>query len=186
MRRLIGLLTCALLAITAISAGRAAYPATPSPVATPFDCPVIQPSGKQPPEIANLGGMDGLGNDALWVSLVMWSERPGIVEVPNDDHLLPDGTVQDLKWAWYRYERGVLTIEGRRLDKHAQPLRAWIPEGYGDTGFQVSGITFPADGCWEITGHLGDSNSVTIVVQVIYPNGFIPLGTPEAESSPTP
>ena len=112
MRRLFGLLICALLAFAALSSGRAANPATPSPMATPFDCPITRPSGKQPPEVANLGGMDGFGNDALWVSLVMWSEQPGIVEVPNDDHLLPDGTVQDLKWAWYRY--ALRQIDDRR------------------------------------------------------------------------
>ncbi|HYP60596.1 MAG TPA: hypothetical protein VEQ36_09240 [Thermomicrobiales bacterium] len=184
MRRLFGLLICALLAFAALSSGRAANPATPSPMATPFDCPITRPSGKQPPEVANLGGMDGFGNDALWVSLVMWSEQPGIVEVPNDDHLLPDGTVQDLKWAWYRYASGKLTIEGHRLDAPAPPLTAWIPEGYGDTGFQVSGITFPTDGCWELTGHLDGTASLTFILLVKYPLEFVPK--PAAVPTRTP
>ena len=49
--------------------------------------------------------------------------------------------------------------------------------------FQVSGITFPTDGCWEITGRLGDA-SLNFVVLVVYPDGFPPVGTPTAESIP--
>ena len=184
MGRLLGLLACALLAITVIPVGQAADPETLSPIATPFDCPITQPGGKQPPEIADLGRMDGLGNDALWVSLVMWSEQPGIVEVPNDSHLLPDGTVQEMKWAWYRYEPGKLTIEGRRLNAPAPPLIGDVPAGYGLTGFQVGGLTFPTDGCWEITGTVGSKGSLTFVVQVIYPKGFTPIGTPIAVETP--
>jgi len=184
MRRWIGALICVLLAVAALSAGGAAYPATPSAVATPFDCPITQPSGKQPPEVADLGRMDGLGNDALWVSLVMWSEQPGIVAVPNDDHLQPDGRVIELKWAWYRYASGRLTITGQRLDAPAPPLEADVPDGYGKTGFQVSGLTFPTDGCWQITGQVGDAEPITVVVDVIYPNGFTPAGTPVASPSP--
>jgi hypothetical protein len=188
MGRWIGVLVCALLSVAAITAASAASPATPSSSPTAFDCPISRPSGKQPPEIADLGCMDGIANDALWVSLVMWSEQPGIVEVPNDSHLLPDGTVQEMKWAWYRYAAGKLTIEGHRLDAPAPPLIGEVPDGYGLTGFQVSGITFPTDGCWEITGHLGDAANLTIVVLVKYPQGFAPEppATPAATPSDCP
>jgi len=174
MNRWIGALICMLLTVATISAASAGSPATPSPAATEPNCPITKPGGKQPPEIANLGRMDGIANDALWVSLVMWSEQPGIVEVPDDSHLLPDGTVQEMKWAWYRYTPGKLSIEGHRLDAPAPPLIGEVPDGYGPTGFQVSGITFPSDGCWEITGRLGGTVSLTFVVQVIYPAGFAP------------
>jgi hypothetical protein len=184
MRRTIGLLCCLLLTVAGLAASATAKPGNPTPVATPFDCPITEPGGKQPPEVANLGGMQGLGNDALWVSLVMWSEQPGIVAVPNDDHLQPDGRVIEMKWAWYRYVSGHLTISGQRLDAPAPPLDADIPDGYGSTGFQVSGITFPTDGCWQITGQVGDAGSITVVVDVIYPNGFTPVGTPIASPSP--
>jgi hypothetical protein len=35
------------------------------------------------------------------------------------------------------------------------PVRAETPDGYGDTGFQASGIIFPAEGCFEIVGEAG-------------------------------
>jgi hypothetical protein len=50
---------------------------------------------------------------------------------------------------------GELTITGHRLDGKASPLRADIPSGYGATGFLPSGIYFPTEGCWEVTGAVG-------------------------------
>lgn len=171
------------LALAIAGAASTAQFGTSTPAATPFDCPITVPGGKQPPEVANLGRMDGFGNDALWASLVMWSEKPGIVMVPDDDHLQPDGRVIEMKWAWYRYQPGTLEIGGRRLDAPAPPLEAWIPDGYGDRGFQVSGITFPSNGCWEITGRVGE-RCLTFVVLVVWPEDFTPHATPRAEASP--
>jgi hypothetical protein len=61
---------------------------------------------------------------------------------------------------------GKLTIHGKRLDASAPPLRADIPEGYGDTGFQATGLIFPTEGCWEVTGKVGQT-SVTFVTRVV-------------------
>jgi hypothetical protein len=182
MGRWIGVLTCALL-VAAISAVSAASPATPSPAATPFDCPVTQPNGIQPPPGANVFGKGNgdYGNDVLWTSLWIWGE--GAVNIPDDDHLQPDGRIVDMKWAWYRFVPGTLRITGRRLDAPAPPLES-DTSGYGEIGFNASGITFPTVGCWEITGTVGDKGSLTFVVQVIYPKGFIPSGTPAASSTP--
>jgi hypothetical protein len=147
---------CALL--LAVQAATAADPATPGD-ASPAACPVTQPNGNEPPGAGRHPG--GYGNDALWTNLWMWGE--GLVPVePNPDR--PGETQGPGKWAWYRYIPGELTIEGRRLDGSAPPLRAWIPD-YGLIGFQVSGLDFPAPGCWEVTGHAG-GESLTFVVQV--------------------
>jgi hypothetical protein len=72
-----------------------------------------------------------------------------------------------MKWPWWRLARGPLTIEGRRLDGAAAPLRAHIPAGYGQTGFQSSGLLFASPGCWEVTGHLGEAtlSFVTMVIR---------------------
>ncbi|HEV2124314.1 MAG TPA: hypothetical protein VGW38_16290 [Chloroflexota bacterium] len=72
-----------------------------------------------------------------------------------------------IKWAWYRYARGKPTIEGRRLDAPAPPLRADIPEGYSG-GFQPMYLIFPTAGCWEVTGRVGGASLtfVTLVVKV--------------------
>lgn len=79
----------------------------------------------------------------------------------------PDGSLS-MKFSWWREAglRGKLTIHGRRLDAPASPLRAYIPEGYIDTGFQVSGLIFPTEGCREVTGEVGDS-SLTFVTRVV-------------------
>jgi hypothetical protein len=60
---------------------------------------------------------------------------------------------------------GRLRIEGRRLDASASPLRAEVPDGYGDLGFQASSVIFPTPGCWEVTGRVNDA-SVTFVTKV--------------------
>jgi hypothetical protein len=70
-----------------------------------------------------------------------------------------------VKFGWWRGEAGALRIEGRRLDAPA-PLAARIPEGYGDAGFQASGILFPTQGCWEVTGRVGGA-SLTFVTLVL-------------------
>ncbi|MET0939657.1 MAG: hypothetical protein ABWY51_10590, partial [Gaiellaceae bacterium] len=65
-----------------------------------------------------------------------------------------------------RAARGALRIEGRRLDGAAPPLSTSIPDGYGPTGFQASGVTFPTEGCWEVTGRVGNA-SLTFVTLVL-------------------
>lgn len=143
--------------------------AAPTSVAS---CPVTQPNGNNPPEFGETippqpydGYEGGYGNASLWTNLWMWGE--GEVPVPVT-HVQPDGAFGPMKWAWYRYVPGRLDIEGRRLDAPASPLQADIPTGYGGFGFQVSGITFPSAGCWEITGRLGDER-LTFVTLVIAP-----------------
>lgn len=86
---------------------------------------------------------------------------PGCVE--------PDGYL-GMKWPWWRSVNGPLAIEGRRLDGSARPLRANIPNGYGDTGFQSSGLLFDGPGCWEVTGRVGDA-SITFVTLVTMTGG---------------
>jgi hypothetical protein len=41
-----------------------------------------------------------------------------------------------------------------------------VPDGYGDSGFQSSGITLPSEGCWQVTGRVGDA-SLTFVTLVL-------------------
>ena len=40
------------------------------------------------------------------------------------------------------------------------------PEGYGEIGFQPTGILFAGPGCWEVTGRVGDA-SLTFVTLVV-------------------
>jgi hypothetical protein len=128
---------------------------------------VTQPNGDVPPELVvdpdEFEG--GYGNDALWTNVWMWGEDG--VDVPST-HAQSDGSLGPMKWAWYRYVPGELTIEGRLLDGEASALRVEMPDGYGDSGFQPVGLIFSRAGCWEITGSV-DGQSLTFVVMVKEP-----------------
>jgi hypothetical protein len=71
-----------------------------------------------------------------------------------------------MKFGWWRVASGRLHITGQRLDGPAPPARAHVPDGYGDTGFQASGVDFPTEGCWEVTGTL-PTTSLSFVTFVI-------------------
>jgi len=99
--------------------------------------------------------------------VVLWPEGGKVAFRPGGPgFVLPDGSLS-MKFGWWRGTPGKLTIEGKRLDAPALPLRAWIPEGYGDIGFQATMLIFPTVGCWEVTGEVGNSKSLTFVTQVI-------------------
>jgi hypothetical protein len=97
------------------------------------------------------------GNDAL------------IVLLPNDGILRASDPARGLqggvKFAWWRIARGELAITTRRLDATTAPQAADVPSGYGDTGFQVSGLNFPEAGCWQVSGTVG-AKTLTFVVNV--------------------
>ena len=97
------------------------------------------------------------GNDAL------------IVVLPNDGTFHPSdperGPTGGVKLGWWRLAHGDLTITTRRLDAPSTPLPAHVPSGYGDVGFQATGVNFPAAGCWEVVGVVG-GHTLTFVVAV--------------------
>ena len=121
-------------------------------------CQVTLPNEMHPPGERVIDGHHhgNHGNGKLWTGL------------PTDGKVLiapeKDGSL-GWKFPWWRAVNGRLTITGRRLDAHGDPLRASIPGGYGETGFQASGVYFPTEGCWEITGRAGDAE-LTFVVEV--------------------
>jgi hypothetical protein len=118
-------------------------------------CPITRSNGSKPP--GPTWGAEFHGNGALWVGLwesnvVVWEAgRAGVVRA---------------KFGWWRGVPGELRIDGRRLDAPAPPLTASVPDGYGDSGFQSTAITFSSGGCWEVTGRVGEA-SLTFVTLVI-------------------
>jgi hypothetical protein len=150
------------------SAGKATMPDNSSD-----SCPVTRPNGSQPP-VKNFGGKvtyspsyrgsrDGYvegshGNGKLWTVL----PPDGKLVIPTDVISYHGGLW--MKSLWWRGIRGNLTIRGRRLDG-AGKLHVAPQNGYGETGLLVTGVTFPSEGCWEITGKADDSE-LTFVVEV--------------------
>lgn len=134
--------------------------ATPTPCVAPQEsaaaCPLTQPPDPAlipPPSVASTrltAAEFWYGNDALWLGLPM------------------SGVMWSRKVMWWRTATGQLTIEGKRLDGPAPPLSATISSGYGDTGFQASGLNFPTTGCWEVTGQVA-GKELHFVVTVVPP-----------------
>ncbi len=134
----------------------------PVTIADLAQCPVTRP-GRAPASIqdALFGSGSADGNSRLWVGGL----GDGGVIAADNGFINPDGSV-GWKLGWWREVSGDLTITGQRLDAGAAPLESDVPSGYGQTGFQASGLTFPTEGCWQITGHVGAA-SLTFVTFVI-------------------
>jgi hypothetical protein len=103
---------------------------------------------------------DWYGNDALWVRLPPTGVLPAEPESPGF------GT----KFPWWRTLPGKLLVTAQRLDGPTGSFTADIPDGYGNLGFQVSGLGWSAPGCWRVTGTVqGHSLTFTVWVQVFGP-----------------
>lgn len=138
--------------------------------APPAACPVTIPrkSSTLPKDI--FGSGSAYWNDSLFVG-GLWPDGTVVFRPGGPGVVLPDGSLS-MKFGWYRADglRGKLTITGKRLDAPAPPLRADVPDGYGDTGFQATALIFPTEGCWQVTGKVG-STSLTFVTRVIRVRG---------------
>ena len=128
-------------------------------------CLVTVPRDVGPPGVSPddfFGWASSYGNGRLWVG-GLWPS--GVINA-GPEYVAKDGSV-GMKFGWWRAAPGKLAITGRRLDAPAPPARGFVPDGYGDTGFQASGVDFPTEGCWEVTGALPTTRLkfVTLVVK---------------------
>lgn len=161
------------------AASQALFVSQPLPTSVAPECPVTIPNGNVPPYNPFPNPSLHHGNGALWTVLT----PDGVLRV-DSRFTQPDGSIR-MKFMWWRAGEGAgpLSIEGRRLDASAPPAIASIPSGYNDDGFQASSITFPTEGCWEITGKAGTS-SLTFVLFVVRvpdsatPEPIFPVDTP--------
>lgn len=144
-------------------------------------CPVtlnntrVAPPGDRPRLEA--GGNAYFTTGELWVAL--W---PGGVTRAGPRG--PDGYLE-MKFPWWRGGRGRLRISGRRLDAPARPLRARVPGGYGDSGFQATEIEFPSPGCWRVRARAGRA-SLTFVTLVPQPGSATTGLRPSADRGAAP
>jgi hypothetical protein len=140
-----------------------APPTVAVPAPDPGRCPVTIANGDGPPGERAYAGFHG--NGALWTTLPIGGiDRGGTPE--------PDGSTGQ-KYGWWTVgTKGGLAIEGRRLDAVAPaPLRARVNRGWPQTPFAdvpggrfwSSAVSFPTEGCWQVTGRVG-ATSLTFVV----------------------
>jgi hypothetical protein len=98
-------------------------------------CPVTSPGG----DLRFGDGDFNYGNDSLGVAL--WPNGKLVAgRLPDggsNAEAKPDGSIR-AKLGWWRAVEGRLSIDGVRLHDSAPPLRAFIPLGYGPTGFQAT------------------------------------------------
>ncbi len=103
-----------------------------------------------------------LEDDGRWV---FWPDGPG--EIGEDGKLR-------IKWGWWRTVEGDVKISGARLDANAprmpEEILRGVEDGYQETGFHPSLLTFPSEGCWEITARVGEE-SLSFVMLVILRDG---------------
>ena len=124
---------------------------------TPFltkGCKSTPASGTAPTRaLADLSG-------TWWVQNHVW------VAVAGDFHgagfrAVPAGQ----KVAWYRERPGSLRVYAKRLDPSAPAeFKSDVPSGYRTIGFQPSGLTFGAPGCWALTAVVGTQRARFVVV----------------------
>jgi hypothetical protein len=130
----------------------AACSGAPPLVITPGNtCPVTEPIWAMPPEDAAVQGSPEPGyyyvNDdrSMWAS-AWWHGQ--------EDHQLRVGE-EGVKVGWFRPAGATLEITGQRIDAQAPALEAHVPCCY-PTRFQATGLYFPAEGCWEVTGRAAE------------------------------
>jgi len=141
----------------------------PSQAKVPGGCPVTVANGYVPPGAPSTFYGNGL----------LATSAPGVITQRPD----MNGWVS-MKFPWWG--AGVpakpLKIVGRSLELSLTPLTALrvhdgfaasVNEGHVEgsprgTRFWASGVTFPTDGCWQVTGIVGSVRlSVVVLVQTI-------------------
>lgn len=134
-----------------------------APDATTNACDVTTPNGV---DAGAEAAAVSHGNQHISVGpFGLWPNGTVVFRPGGPGFVAGDGSL-GMKFGWQRGVRGQLEIGGRRLDAPAAPLRAEVPHGYGDIGFQPTHLVFSAPGCWEVTGRVGDA-SLTFVTKVV-------------------
>lgn len=128
--------------------------------ATTAICSPTEPVWAKPPDDTAVQGSPDFGyyfineDESIWAA-AWWTEQAVT-------YLRAGGT--GIKTGWFRPAGATLAITGERLDAQAPPLEAHIPCCY-PTRFQATGLSFPTEGCWEVTARAAD-NELSFVVQV--------------------
>ena len=128
-------------------------------------CKTTLPTGGTPP------GEDPSPN--VYTNGRLYTGLPINGEILADDSFIePDGSIS-WKFGWWRAPgvgaAGDLRITGHEITTGVA-ITASIPDGYGQR-FQASGITFPTEGCYEITATTGDTH-LTFVTKVTKVKGL--------------
>jgi hypothetical protein len=149
--------------VAACLMGAVAFAQTPAP--TEPACAVTSKNGLGLAHRVGQGAAGNHGNEGRTIATSLWPDGTVTFKPGGPGCIEEDGAMW-MKWPWWhegKHKR--LTIEGRRLDGTAPPLRAWVPDGYAGE-FQSSALIFPTAGCWQVTGTV-DDQALTFVVRAV-------------------
>jgi hypothetical protein len=123
-------------------------------------CLISEPTWLLPPDDSAVDNPPAYGyyftnEDQSILASAWWTDG-------NEGYLLANEN--GMKIGWFRPEGAALKITGRRLDGWAPALDAHVPCCY-PTRFQATGLTFPTEGCWEVTAK-ADDKLLSFVVKV--------------------
>ena len=124
-------------------------------------CPVTEPEWLKPPEDTAVLNAPEYGHyfanaDHSILASAWWTEQ---------EYYYLTASEKGIKTGWFRPAGATLEITGQRTDGKAPPLEASVPCCY-PTQFQATGLTFPTEGCWEVTAKAADSElSFTVWVE---------------------
>lgn len=150
----------------------AVIPASTPPV---FSCPVTLPSDNRPPRKSDPFDENESTHyeNGIWVSV----PSDGVLELTSDDEIVfgPLAGWRSQTVTWMRADgiEGWIIVSGQRLDAESDlsPQTPLSPQRqYVRVGTVTTGIAFPSEGCWEVTGIVtsparGDA-AITWVVDV--------------------
>ena len=133
-------------------------------------CAVTAPNHRPLPDIvrakagmpADTTSLPFHGNGQIWTSL--WPEGTVVFRKGGPGFVFPDGSLK-MKFLWLMAGDGPLTLEGRRLDGEAGPLRSEMSDGFVGRGFQPSYLIFATAGCWEVTAK-SNGSALSFVTRV--------------------
>jgi hypothetical protein len=148
-----------LLGVLTIALQPNAQPVVEGKSCTPS--PLIRASAPPDPNADPVGPVDWYINAdrTIWAGPVPAGGWPSGGELHTGTKV-----VKGQKTYWVRPAGTPLLISGRRLDGSAPPVEAHIPCCY-PTGFQIVGLFFPREGCWEVHAKAGKSE-LRFVTQV--------------------
>lgn len=155
--------------------------AWPAAAQTPVDavCPVTLPNDRRPPaRLDPFEPGDAVHyEDGIWVTI-----PPDGDLVLGKDNEIGYGKLQGWRTmtvTWMRADgvEGWVIVSGERLDEPSDlsPRTPLSPQRqYVQAGFVKTGIAFPSEGCWQLTGTVGD-HKITWVVDVRFVDEVGPL-----------
>jgi hypothetical protein len=133
-------------------------------------CSVTVPNRRIPPGQGNNPGANSAsstyhGNGRLWTVLPYTPNGRGDAGWLRGSR----GSIVT-KFPWWRGAgvRGRIRIAQKRLDGPAPRVAPRVLTGYGLTGFQASGVSFPIAGCWKVTATVANT-SLTFTTLVVEP-----------------